>query len=188
MSLSQSSLVSAMIGESLRSIKVACTGEVTEHSGPRSAAPRAIPHQRRGRRSQRAATVPRFAQAKRIRRERADKGKELHADADLGETMGALRECFEPHRRAPAFRVPVGALSVSANRRRRRSDRSMKRRSGHLPPACAQWSMAISRQASEPPRPQMDPLAIRKSRGQRDLLRRWQALTTGGRSAADRLR
>jgi len=37
--------------------------------------------------------------------ERADKGKELHADADLGETMGALRECFEPHRRAPAFRV-----------------------------------------------------------------------------------
>jgi len=151
MSLSQSSLVSAMIGESLRSIKVACTGEVTEHSGPRSAAPRAIPHQRRGRRSQRAATVPRFAQAKRIRRERADKGKELHADADLGETMGALRECFEPHRRAPAFRVPVGALSVSANRRRRRSDRSMKRRSGHLPPTCAQWSMAISSAVIEAP-------------------------------------
>jgi hypothetical protein len=32
-----------------------------------------------------------------------DKGKEVHADAHLGETMGALRECFEPHRRRSAF-------------------------------------------------------------------------------------
>jgi hypothetical protein len=31
--------------------------------------------------------------------ERADKRKELHADADLGETVGVLRKYFEPERR-----------------------------------------------------------------------------------------
>jgi hypothetical protein len=39
MSLAQSSLMSAKIGESLHSIEGACTSEVTERSGPRSAAP-----------------------------------------------------------------------------------------------------------------------------------------------------
>jgi hypothetical protein len=42
-------------------------------------------------------------------------------------------------------------------------------------------------QASEPPRPQMGPPARPKSRGQPHLLRPLQALTRGGRLAADRL-
>ena len=43
-------------------------------------------------------------------------------------------------------------------------------------------------QASKPPRPQMVCQARLKSRGQPDLLRRWQALSRGGRLAVDRLR
>jgi len=58
-------------------------------------------------------------------RERADKGNELHADARLGKTMDALRECLTLHRRDPVMRRPVGALAVSANLRRRRKERSM---------------------------------------------------------------
>lgn len=66
------------------------------------------------------------------------------SSAHPSETMDALRECFGPHRRVPVFLVPMGALVISANRHRRRSERSMNRRSGRLPRASAQWSTAIS--------------------------------------------
>jgi hypothetical protein len=49
--------------------------------------------------------------------ERADKRKELHADADLGETVGVLRKYFEPERRDSTlylieWRVALVSLAI----------------------------------------------------------------------------
>jgi hypothetical protein len=82
---------------------------------PRLVAPRIIPHVGGdGRDPQRQSFD--VLKAKELG-ERADKRKELHADADLGETVGVLRKYFEPERRDSTlylieWRVALVSLAI----------------------------------------------------------------------------